>query len=144
MQNDFPLHTAAAIRNAFKDTFFYAPAHFAFKKQIDAGVKLEKLKKPRIVQDGANPGLRNKRLRVEPDDRGEPVELPAFVDDELEREVQWVKTKLGTSLVIFVLRVWLYVILISIAPVQPMSGTVKLWLSVKRVRRPTKKQPSPR
>jgi len=75
---------------------FYAPAHFAFQKLIDSGTKLDKLKNPRVVNDLDPQYPRTKRVRFneQTNELGELVGEPAL-DDELEKEVAWVKRKLG-------------------------------------------------
>lgn len=96
LYKDFPTYGSAPIKNAFKETFFYAPTYFAFQKLIDNGAKLDKLKIPRIVDPAAPNSTRSKRARFsdELNEAGVPVGEPAL-DDELDREIAWVKRKLS-------------------------------------------------
>ncbi len=84
------------IKKTFTDTFFYAPAYIAFQNLIDRGTRLDKLKNPRVVDDGSGGPPRPKKTRFENElnELGARVGQPA-IDDNLEKEVTWLKRKLG-------------------------------------------------
>lgn len=84
------------IKNTFKETYFYAPAYFAFAKLANSKTKPDKLKTPRPAAEPIRAPTRTKRP-TELNELGVEVGEPAMID-ELEREIAWVKRKLGEYL----------------------------------------------
>lgn len=95
---DFHEFTSQAIKSTFKDHHFYAPSYFAFANLVASNKQPERLKTPRVVDQTGQVAVRG-RKRTEVNELGQEVGEPAMID-ELEREVAWVKRKLGQSLAV--------------------------------------------